>query len=68
MAVPDHEVPDHEVPDHEVLDHEVLDHEAFCARGELLLFVYGRVPAADRRLAVFGDPSLARAWQRATAL
>ena len=35
---------------------------------ELLLFVYGRVPAADRRLAVFGDPSLARAWQQTTAL
>ncbi len=34
----------------------------------LLLFTYGRIPAADSRLSVFGDPSLLSAWQEKTAL
>lgn len=34
----------------------------------LLLFTYGRRPAADRRLAVFGDASVPALWQEKTAL
>jgi uncharacterized protein (TIGR03083 family) len=34
----------------------------------LLLFVYGRVPANDERLTVFGDEELLAVWQEKTAL
>lgn len=34
----------------------------------LLLFTYGRLAGSDPRLAVFGDPSLIKAWQEKTAL
>jgi uncharacterized protein (TIGR03083 family) len=34
----------------------------------LLLFTYGRLPAGDGHLAVFGDPGVATAWQEKTAL
>lgn len=34
----------------------------------LLLFTYGRIPAADPRLAVFGEESLPALWQEKTAL
>jgi uncharacterized protein (TIGR03083 family) len=34
----------------------------------LLLFTYGRIPAGDERLAVFGDGTLLEAWQEKTAL
>lgn len=34
----------------------------------LLLFAYGRVPAGDERLTVFGDGTLLEAWQRKTML
>jgi uncharacterized protein (TIGR03083 family) len=34
----------------------------------LLLFTYGRVPADDERLTVFGDGTLLEAWQEKTAL
>lgn len=35
---------------------------------ELLLFAYGRIPAADERLGVFGDPAVLTAWQAKTSL
>lgn len=34
----------------------------------LLLFVYGRVPPSDPRLATFGDPSVLAAWQSCTSI
>jgi uncharacterized protein (TIGR03083 family) len=34
----------------------------------LLLFVYGRVPASDERLTVFGDEELPTVWREKTAL
>jgi uncharacterized protein (TIGR03083 family) len=34
----------------------------------LLLFTYGRIPAGDSRLTVFGDESLPATWQEKTAL
>jgi uncharacterized protein (TIGR03083 family) len=34
----------------------------------LLLFTYGRLPAADQRLTVFGDESIPKLWQEKTAL
>jgi uncharacterized protein (TIGR03083 family) len=35
---------------------------------ELLLVTYGRIPASDERLAVFGDSSVLDVWQQKTAL
>jgi hypothetical protein len=34
----------------------------------LLLFTYGRLPAADARLTSFGDQSIPALWQEKTAL
>jgi hypothetical protein len=34
----------------------------------LLLFTYGRLPAADARLTCFGDESIPGLWQEKTAL
>ena len=35
---------------------------------DLLLVTYGRMPASNERLAVFGDPAVLDAWQQKTAL